>query len=382
MTEHNIHTQVNIQQKRLRPWSRDYTQPILSVAAAIVVLLAAVWVLRPFLPPAIWATTIAIALWPMVKRIQPMLGDSRAWAIVCASLAAFLVFVLPFYLTTSTLLRHSGSLSGIAALLATLKLPPLPRWISTIPYIGRYAMLHWELIRNQKIPELLRNESPTRDQLFHSVVHYAGSTGILISHFVFSIIIMIIFLSRAEKIHFLLVKICFCIAGTKGISLLSLAEETIRGIALGVTAAAIIETIIVAIGLFAAGMSWISVVISAVFVTCLLQIGASIIMIPCVVWAYFSYGLGSSLVLVPFALLTIICDNFLQPFTIRKYVDISFWLILIGAIGGLAALGLAGLFIGPMVLSVTVTMIKSWVCDVTDEEMEEPLIDVESSKNR
>lgn len=74
MTEHNIHTQVNIQQKRLRPWSRDYTQPILSVAAAIVVLLAAVWVLRPFLPPAIWATTIAIALWPMVKRIQPMLG--------------------------------------------------------------------------------------------------------------------------------------------------------------------------------------------------------------------------------------------------------------------------------------------------------------------
>ncbi|MCH4089639.1 AI-2E family transporter [Acetobacter sp.] len=364
MTEHTVHSQENIQPEPQSSGSARNTRPLLSVGAAAVILLAALWILRPFLPAVIWATTIAIALWPMVKRIQPVLRGSRALSILCAAFIALFVFVLPFSLTISTLLRHVGSLSDFAASLATLKLPSLPHWVSDLPYVGQHAVRSWDRLREQKLPELLTQAVPTPDQLFHSVVSYAGSTGLLIVHFVLTMLIMAFFLAKAEAIHSLCIKLSYGVAGSTGVSLLEQAEQTIRGVALGVTAAAIIETIIVAIGLFAAGMSWISVVISIVFVTCLLQVGASIIMIPCVVWAYFSYGLIPSLVLVPFAFLTVICDNFLQPFAIRKYVDISFWLILIGAVGGLATLGLAGLFVGPMILSVAVTMVRNWVFGV------------------
>lgn len=74
---------------------------------------------------------------------------------------------------------------------------------------------------------------------------------------------------------------------------------------------------------------------------------------------YFSYGPEQALILAPFMLVILLRDNFLQPFIVRKHVTLSAWLILIGAMGGVSALGLAGLFISPMILSVACAMIRN-----------------------
>jgi predicted PurR-regulated permease PerM len=46
---------------------------------------------------------------------------------------------------------------------------------------------------------------------------------------------------------------------------------------------------------------------------------------------------------------------------IRRGADLPLLLIFAGVIGGLVAFGIVGLFIGPVVLAVTYTLLGAWV---------------------
>ena len=54
-------------------------------------------------------------------------------------------------------------------------------------------------------------------------------------------------------------------------------------------------------------------------------------------------------------------DNFLRPILIRKGADLPLLLIFAGVIGGLLGFGLVGIFVGPVVLAVTYTLLQSWL---------------------
>jgi predicted PurR-regulated permease PerM len=63
-------------------------------------------------------------------------------------------------------------------------------------------------------------------------------------------------------------------------------------------------------------------------------------------------------------------DNIIRPMLIKKGADLPLLLIFAGVIGGLMAFGIIGLFIGPVVLAVTYTLLKAWVA-VSDESPDE-----------
>jgi predicted PurR-regulated permease PerM len=54
-------------------------------------------------------------------------------------------------------------------------------------------------------------------------------------------------------------------------------------------------------------------------------------------------------------------DNVLRPYLIKKGADLPMLLILVGVIGGLLAFGLVGIFIGPIVLAVSYTLVSAWM---------------------
>jgi predicted PurR-regulated permease PerM len=51
----------------------------------------------------------------------------------------------------------------------------------------------------------------------------------------------------------------------------------------------------------------------------------------------------------------------LRPYLIRKGADLPLLLIFAGVIGGLIAFGIIGLFVGPVVLAVTYTLLVQWM---------------------
>ena len=49
---------------------------------------------------------------------------------------------------------------------------------------------------------------------------------------------------------------------------------------------------------------------------------------------------------------------------IKRGADLPLLLIMAGVIGGLLSFGLVGLFVGPVVLAVTYTLLCTWVSEV------------------
>jgi predicted PurR-regulated permease PerM len=94
---------------------------------------------------------------------------------------------------------------------------------------------------------------------------------------------------------------------------------------------------------------------------CLAQIGPFLVMIPAVIWLYWSGQPVMGTVLIVFLVVAGTIDNVVRPFLIRKGADLPLLLIFAGVIGGLIAFGIVGLFIGPVVLAVTYTLLKEWV---------------------
>jgi predicted PurR-regulated permease PerM len=63
-------------------------------------------------------------------------------------------------------------------------------------------------------------------------------------------------------------------------------------------------------------------------------------------------------------------DNVLRPMLIKKGADLPLLLIFAGVIGGMLGFGLIGIFVGPVVLAVTYTLLEAWIEDGLDEAEE------------
>jgi len=61
------------------------------------------------------------------------------------------------------------------------------------------------------------------------------------------------------------------------------------------------------------------------------------------------------------SIVAVTIDNVVRPILIRKGADLPLVMIFAGVIGGLVAFGILGLFIGPVLLAVSYTLLESWV---------------------
>ena len=69
-------------------------------------------------------------------------------------------------------------------------------------------------------------------------------------------------------------------------------------------------------------------------------------------WAAFLFG---------WTIFVNVIDNFIKPLLIGRGLPVPIWIVFIGVIGGLLGMGLVGLFIGPVVLSVSYLLMIRWI---------------------
>ena len=140
-----------------------------------------------------------------------------------------------------------------------------------------------------------------------------------------------------------------------------LAGKAVRGIVLGVVLTALIQVAIAGIGLFVTGVPAAALLTAVMAILCLAQLGPILVLIPAIIWLYWSGQPVWGTVLIVFSVPAATIDNFIRPFLIRKGADLPLLLIFAGVIGGLIAFGIIGLFIGPVVLAISYTLLKIWV---------------------
>jgi predicted PurR-regulated permease PerM len=65
-------------------------------------------------------------------------------------------------------------------------------------------------------------------------------------------------------------------------------------------------------------------------------------------------------------------DNLVRPLVISGATHIPFPLILFGVLGGLAAFGMVGLFVGPVVLAILMAVWREWLGEAGVRESAQP----------
>jgi predicted PurR-regulated permease PerM len=142
-----------------------------------------------------------------------------------------------------------------------------------------------------------------------------------------------------------------------------LAAHAARGVALGIVVTALVQSLLAGLALWISGVPRAGVLLAIAFVLCLAQLGPLPVLLPAVIWLFWSGSVGWGVALAVCTVFITLLDNVLKPLLIRRGVDLPLLLLIAGVIGGLIGFGVVGLFIGPVILAVTYTLLVAWIRD-------------------
>ena len=318
------------------------------------------WILKPFLLALLWATIIVVATWPLLLRVQSRLWNKRGLAVAVMIPASMLSLIAPLTLAVVMIVRHSAEIvEGAQSLVSMVAAPP--PWVERIPMFGSKIAEEWRRLAAGGPEERADDILPFVDDIVAWFVSKAGGLGMMIVHLLLTLLITAILYLNGESAAQGVRRFARRLGGAGGENTIQLAVQAIRGVALGVIGTAIIQAVFAGIGLAIAGVPYAAILTAIMVVLGIAQVGSTPVLVPAVIWLYWTGHPGMGTFLLVWTVVTTAMDNFVRPMLIKTGVDLPLLLITAGVIGGLIAFGAIGLFVGPVVLAVSYTLLVAWI---------------------
>jgi predicted PurR-regulated permease PerM len=326
-------------------------------------LAGSVFILQPFLNALLWAVLLVVSTWPLLRLLENRARLSRPLAVCILSSLLLALFLIPFGWALSATLRNLHSVMQLINRLDGLALPHAPAWLTHIPVFGDTLLAGWEELASLGTQELTARAAPFAARLGRWLLAELGGLGNVLAQGLLVIALSALLFLRGEWALNLALLAGERIGGDRGRQLVRLAGQAIRGIALGVGLTAVAQTVLGTLGLIFTGVPYAAILGAVMFVACVSQIGPLIVLLPAVAWLYWQGHTGAAIGLLVWSGLIATLDNVMRPMLIRRGADLPLLLIFAGVIGGLLGLGLVGLFVGPVCLAVTWTLLDAWLSD-------------------
>lgn len=340
---------------------REITRTFLAVVFIGALIATSLWIVRPFLGAAIWALTIVTATWPLMTYVQGRLWDRRSLAVALMTVVLICVLVVPLWLAIGTIVSNTERITGWVKALPTFEFPPPPAWLSGVPLIGEELEAAWLKIAVAGIKEVAKKLAPYGGTAVRWFATEVGGFGVLVLQFLLTVIFSAMLYAKGERAASWTKRFAHRLAGLRGEQSVRLAGQAVRGVALGVVVTALAQSVLGGIGLAFAGVPFAAILTAVMFMLAVAQVGPLLVLLPSIVWLYWSGSTGWGTFLVFWTLVVGTMDNFLRPILIKKGADLPLLLIFTGVVGGLVAFGLIGIFVGPVVLAVGHTLLSAWV---------------------
>ncbi len=347
----------------------DLARTTLAIAFIVGLIALSLWVLRPFLAAGVWAAMIVVATWPPFLALENRLGGRRTPAILVMSLGMLLLLVLPLWLAIDTIFAHREALTVLSDRLVHEGLPAAPAWLLGLPLIGEKLADVWNALASGGSEGIVAKVTPYAADTGKWVLAQVGGLGGMLIQFLLIITIAAIMYGGGEQAARLMHRFGRRLAGARGEHSMILAAQAIRGVALGVGVTALVQTVLGGAGLLLAGIPFASLLSALMLMLCIAQIGPVLVLLPAAGWLFWTGDSGWAIFLVVWSVIVGSLDNFLRPALIRRGADLPLLLIFAGVIGGMLGFGLIGIFVGPVVLAVTWTLMQAWISDALGDDL-------------
>ena len=318
-------------------------------------------IVAPYLSALLWAAILSFAVTPIHAFLLRKIGRP-AWTALLTTLL-FLGFVLAPLLSLGVPLSHELVLAvnGVRNFLQDPH-SKVPDWIARLPFVGpRIDTLLTGLKTHPIGLDVATAKLQTHILAFgDQVISLATNLGKWFLKFIIFLLAFFAFTLHGEAIWKTLSRLFTQWAGNRMEIPLKVIPSTTRGVLYGVFFTALFQAILSAIGFWAAGLPNVLLLTTMAFLAALFPIGAVVVWVPALLYLAVMHHWVATLLFGLWNLLGGgIIEHLIKPMFIGRSSDIPFLAILLGVMGGLEAFGLIGLFIGPVVLSVTLALLKA-----------------------
>ncbi len=345
----------------MRAVSHDLTRTVLTVLVIAGLLAGSLMVLGPFLPALVWATTLVIATWPLLLRLQSMLWGQRVLAMLVMVLILLLVVAVPLGLAVDTLVVNADDILAQGQAAMSITIPPSPDWVAGLPMIGPRAAQMWDTVASQGAKELAVLAKPYAARAAQWLLSEASNAGLMLIQFLLTVALTAILYMNGDAAAAWCRRFALRLAGREGGRVVGLIGQSVRSVALGIVVTALFQTVVGSAGLLVSGVPFAGILSAVMLILCVAQIGPGLVLIPAVIWMYAYDTIGWASVLAAFSVVALTLDNFIRPVLIGRGLSMPMTLVMAGVIGGLIAFGLIGLFVGPAILAVSYALLQAWI---------------------
>ncbi len=335
------------------------------LGALFVLLFLCFTIVQPFVMIVIWGIIVAIALYPVFAKLAGMLGGSQKLSATVLSLILVGVLVVPSVLLTESLIGGAQVLAD-AGEAGTLAIPPPPESVAEWPLIGERLYGLWQKAVAD-LPAVLDEIAPQLKAFGTWALSLATGAGFSVLQFIVSFIIAGILLTTADKGAQATQALAIRLAGDRGTEFAGLAVGTIRNVAIGILGVAIVQTTLLSLGFLVADIPGAGLLALIVLILCIIQLGPGLVSIPAIIYMFLAADTIAASIFAVWTIVMTLIDSVLKPMVFGRGAQVPTLVIFLGAIGGMLAYGIIGLFVGAVVLSLGYKLYEGWLVETPQQ---------------
>jgi len=324
-------------------------------------LLLSYAVLHMFIVPVAWAVIIAFATWPPYRRLRAALGHRSTLSALLMTLLLSAAFVLPA-LWIGMLLRTEVAVA-IAAVTAQIRdgAFQLPEFIRMLPWIGDDLQAMADALTRE--PEALRVQlTEWAREGSNLAVALIGDVGRNAAKLGFALITVFFLYRDGERVLEQVVVVLRRFLGARLDPYLAAVGGMTKAVVWGLIATAVGQGLVAGLGYWWAGVPAPVLLGAVTTVIAMIPFGTPFAWGSIGVWLLVTGNTVEGIGLLLWGALVVSwVDNLVRPLVISNATRIPFLLVMFGVLGGLAAFGLVGLFLGPVVLAVLMAVWREWL---------------------
>ena len=337
----------------------------ISIHIGLVALLAAACflVLSPFIAMVAWGLTIAVAGYPGYLKLRNLLGGRGSLAAVVFTVALLTLLIVPIVLLAQTLI--DGSMSLAARIQSgTLVIPPPPSHVAAWPLIGKPISELWTLA-STNLSGALAHIAPQLKGAATELLSAAAGVGLGVLQFFISIVVAGFLLANSSQGANVSRKLAIHLFGPKAEEFEALAGATVRSVTMGILGVALIQSLFAGLGFLVVGLPGAGLWALLFLIAAVLQFGA-LTLIPAVIYIFTVASTAKAVAFLIWCILVGLMDNVLKPLLLGRGLPVPILVVFLGAMGGFLAMGILGLFVGPIILSVGYKLFLAWLDEGTE----------------
>ena len=331
------------------------------LVAVVIIVVGCYLVLHPFIPALLFAAVVCSATWPLYVRTRNTLWGRPALAALAMTLLLIVLVIGPAVLLAVNLADNVTALADTGkAMLDGGPIKP-PAWGREIPMVGEPLAAYWQRLASSA-DSLSTQWKGLLEPMRKFVLGAGKAAGEGLLQLALAGFIGFFFYRDGEALMLAVRRALEQIAGGLGNELLETIDNTVTGVIHGIFGTALAQALVAMVGFLIAGVPAPFLLAVATFFLSIVPIGPPLVWGGAAVWLVFEGQMGWAIFMALYGFLAIsTIDNLVKPYLISRSSKLPLLLIVLGVFGGVIAFGFIGLFIGPPVLAIGLTLVQLWI---------------------